>query len=147
MDNFFMELAYQEALSAQKQGEIPIGAIIVRNNEVLSTGYNQRQTTNKITKHAEIVAIENAAQQLNTWKLEDCTLYVTLEPCLMCTGAIIHSRIKRVVFGAYEKKEIALSNLLFQINDQQLIHHPCFTGGILEERCSLLILNYFKNKR
>jgi len=143
----FMELAYQQALIAKTLDEIPVGAIIVNNNQVIASGYNYRETTNKITSHAEINAIEEAAKILHSWKLDECTLYVTLEPCMMCSGAIIQSKIKRVVFGAYENNEIALSKILFQTSDKEIRYHPTFTGGILEEKCSSLIIEYFKNKR
>jgi Cytosine/adenosine deaminases len=142
-----MELAYLEALKAKEYNEVPVGAIIVNDNQVISTGYNLRENENCISAHAEIIAIQKAAKKLKTWKLNDCVLYVTLEPCMMCTGAIVQSRIKQVVFGAYEQKEIALNQLIFQIPDNKMIHQPAFIGGILEERCSKLIKDYFKDKR
>src|SRR5690625_1120994 len=99
-----MSLAIEEAKKAEKIGEVPIGAIIVQNNEVIAKGYNIRETTQTTLSHAELMAIEQANKKIGSWRLEDCTLYVTIEPCPMCAGAIVQSRIKRVVFGAIDPK-------------------------------------------
>ena len=103
-DTKYMDLAYQEALKCLDKDEVPVGAIIVKDNQVIAWGHNLRETTNLATAHAEIIAINMACDKLNSWYLDECTLYVTLEPCVMCSGAIINSRIKRVVFWAFVNK-------------------------------------------
>lgn len=104
MENKYMEIALKEAKKAKIQDEVPVGAVIVKNNVVISKAHNQKEKTQNPIKHAEIIAIERACKKLNTWHLDDCILYVTLEPCLMCTGAIVQSRIKKVVFATYSEK-------------------------------------------
>lgn len=102
--NKYIDLALKEAMKAYKKGEVPIGAVIVKNDKVISKGYNKKEKTNIATKHAEIMAIEKACKKLKSWYLNDCTLYVTLEPCMMCTGAIIQSRIKKIIYLARNDK-------------------------------------------
>src|SRR5690625_3019637 len=103
-DEQYMQLVIEEAKKAQAIGEVPIGAIIVYENEVIASGYNIRETSQKTLSHAELIAIQQANERIGSWRLEDCTLYVTLEPCPMCAGAILQSRMKRVVFGAFDPK-------------------------------------------
>jgi tRNA(adenine34) deaminase len=140
----FMKLAYNEALKALKLDEVPIGAIIVKDGEVIAKGHNLKETSQQATRHAEIIAIEEAEKKLNNWHLDDCILYTTLEPCLMCSGAIIQSRIKRVVFGASEKRWSCITSI---INSENINHYPIIEGNVLEKECSMLISQYFRNKR
>ena len=141
----FMELAYQQALLALEKDEVPIGAIVVKDGEVIATGYNQREHNQMVTDHAETIAIQKACMILGTWRLEGCTLYTTLEPCIMCSGVIINSRIDRVVYGAKESRWSALESL-YQ-SEMSLNHKPEIVGNILAEKCSKIIKDYFKNKR
>lgn len=143
----WMKEAYKQAKKAEAIDEVPIGSVVVKDGKVISRAYNTREKTQLATKHAEIIAIEKACKKLGTWRLEDCELYVTLEPCVMCTGAIMHARLKRVVFGAKEKRWLALSSLLTQSDTNAFNHHLEYTEGILQEECSSLISQYFKNKR
>lgn len=140
----YMKIAYNEALKALKLDEVPIGAIIVRDDEIIAKAYNLKETSKMATKHAEIIAIEEAERYLDNWHLDDCTLYTTLEPCLMCSGAIVQSRIKRVVYGASEKRWSSLSNLL---KSENLNHYPEVAGHVFEKECSMIISSYFKQKR
>lgn len=141
----FMEIAYQEALKCLELDEVPVGAIIVKDGEIIARGHNLRQTLNLATAHAEIIAIEEACKMLNSWYLDECTLYVTLEPCVMCSGAIINSRINRVVFGAFEKRWLALTSI-YQC-DVPVNHQPEIVSGVIGDKCSKVITDYFKNKR
>jgi tRNA(adenine34) deaminase len=140
----FMKLAYNEALKALKLDEVPIGAIIVKDGEDIAKGHNLKETSQQATRHAEIIVIEEAEKKLNNWHLDDCILYTTLEPCLMCSGAIIQSRIKRVVFGASEKRWSCITSI---INSENINHYPIIEGNVLEKECSMLISQYFRNKR
>lgn len=142
----FMEYALNEAKKAQEIGEVPVGAIIVKNDEIISSGYNKRETQNNALCHAEIEAINSACNKLNSWRLTDCDLYVTLEPCPMCTGAIINSRINRVVFGTRDSKAGSCGSVinLFELSYN---HRPKVICGILESECSKLLSEFFKNLR
>lgn len=143
----FMREALVEANKALEIDEVPIGAIIVKDNIIISRTFNGKEHSQISTHHAEILAIEQACQVLGSWRLEDCDLYCTLEPCSMCAGAIIQARISRVIFGARDKKSGALGGLydMYQINGFN--HYPRVIGSILEEECSKLLTNYFKTKR
>ena len=143
-DNEFMELAYQEALKALEIDEVPIGAIIVQDGNIIAKSYNQREIEKQVKAHAEMLAIEQACRTLHSWRLDTCDIYVTLEPCLMCSGAIMQSRMQRVIFGAKSNRWLGLSNLIdtFSFN-----HYPIIIDGVLEEKCSKLLLQYFRNKR
>jgi len=142
-----MQLALEEATRAQDIGEVPIGAVIIYQDEVIATGYNMRETTQKTLSHAELVAIERANQRLNSWRLEDCTLYVTVEPCPMCAGAIIQSRIKRVVFGAPDPKAGAAGTIINILQTEAFNHQVDITSGVLENECRLLMKSFFRQLR
>lgn len=147
MDKRYMELAIQEAKKAEAIGEVPIGAIIVYENEVIAKGYNKRETSQSSLSHAELEAIRIANQMLNSWRLEGCTMYVTLEPCPMCAGALIQSRIDRVVFGAFDPKAGCGGTLMNLLDDGRFNHQVELASGILQEKCSLLLKNFFQNIR
>lgn len=140
----YMELAYQQALMAQAQDEVPIGAVIVKDGKVLAEGYNQKETTQDVTAHAEMIAIKKACSYLGTWHLDDCILYVTLEPCMMCSGAIIQSRIRKVVFAAKGQRWHGLSTFL---QTHEFNHYPQIVSGIMETECCSLLSQYFQEKR
>ncbi len=147
LDHHFMKLALKEAQKALKKEEVPVGAVLVYQDKVISKGHNTRETKQISLNHAELLCIQSACKKLNTWRLEDCVLYVTLEPCPMCAGAIMQSRIKRVVFGAYDKKGGSYGSS-FNINEiPTLNHYPEITSGILEKECSEIISNFFKERR
>ena len=146
-DQDWMRYAIRLAQRAEQQGEVPIGALVVYENRCLAEGWNQPIQNHDPTAHAEIQAIRKAGQVLNNYRLIDCTLYVTLEPCVMCMGAIAHSRIKRLVFGAFDPKRGAVCNAL-QLSDAPFLnHHIEWQGGILEADCSSLLTDFFKAKR
>lgn len=147
VDEKFIKLAIKEAELAALEGEVPVGAVIEFNGEVFSTGHNKRIQKSSAIAHAEIEAIESAAKKLGDWRLADMTLYVTTEPCIMCAGAIIHSRIKRVVYGCSEPKMGAVTSILNVFDNEKLHHKPVVTDGILSEECSNLLSSFFKNKR
>jgi tRNA(adenine34) deaminase len=143
-----MEIAYKEAQKAVLIDEVPVGAVLVdENNNIIAKGHNLKEKNQSSIAHAEIVVINKANKKLNTWHLENTTLYVTLEPCLMCCGAIIQARIKRVVFGAYDNKGGMVVTNLQAFELPSLNHHVLYTGGVKIEKCSLILSNYFKNKR
>lgn len=141
-----MALAISEAQKAQEIDEVPIGAIIVHNGGIIARAHNRRETDRSPLSHAEILAIRDASEYLGGWRLLNCTLYVTLEPCPMCAGAIVNARIPRVVFGAYDKKAGAFGTL-YNLAEGKLNHTPEITGGILKTECAALLSNYFRQKR
>ncbi|HLQ97692.1 MAG TPA: tRNA adenosine(34) deaminase TadA [Candidatus Dormibacteraeota bacterium] len=147
MDEKFMALAIEEAYKAKKKNEVPIGAVIVRENKVIAKGYNIRETSQLALSHAELIAIQDANQKLGSWRLEDCTLYVTLEPCQMCAGAIVQARMKRVVFGASDPKAGCAGTLMNLLDDGRFNHQVEIESGILERECSELLTNFFKELR
>ena len=148
MKNGFMEEAIALAKCAKELGEVPVGAVVVKDGRIIGRGFNTRETEHDPTGHAEIVAIRQAASRCGSWKLDDCDIYVTLEPCPMCSGAIINSRIKRVFFGAYDLKGGAASNEsvvnLFRL---PFNHTPEVYGGFCEDACGELLSEFFKEKR
>ena len=146
-DILFMRKALKEAKKAQSIDEIPIGAVIVRHDKVIARGYNKREKSNIATAHAEMIAIEKACKKLGNWRLSDCTLYVTLEPCPMCTGAVINARIPRVVFGAPDTKSGACGGFCDLSKSNILNHSFDITSGILETDCKNILDDFFKNLR
>ena len=142
-----MSLALKEAKKARDIDEVPIGCVIVKDNKVISRGFNHRESKNDVTSHAEIEAIRKASKKLNDWQLVDCDLYVTIEPCLMCTGAIIQSHIRHIYYGSEDPKGGGLVSSLNISEVKNLNHHPQITGGILRDKCSSIIKEYFSNKR
>lgn len=147
MHEKFMKLAIKEALKAKKKDEVPIGAIIVKEGKVIARGYNLRETKQIASAHAEMIAIDKACKKLGTWRLEGCTLYVTLEPCPMCTGATILSRIDKVVYGASDPKGGCIESCIKMYEQQGFNHYPTYESGVLKEECASLISDFFRKKR
>ena len=143
----FMKLALEQAKIAYKKDEVPIGAVIVCNDNVIAKGFNIREKRNDPTGHAEIVAIKKACKKRRSWRLEDCTIYVTVEPCSMCAGALLWTRIKRIVFGAFDAKGGALGSSYNLFEQKNLNHKAEITSGVLEEECSKIMKDFFKAKR
>lgn len=146
-DERWMEYALKEAEQAYKRKEVPIGAVIIQNNRIIGKGYNQIETLQDPTAHAEVIAITASAAQLSTRRLENCTMYVTLEPCPMCAGAIVLARIPRLVFGAYDPKAGACGTLYNITQDSRLNHQVELVGGVLRERCGSLLKDFFTKVR
>ncbi|VAX40974.1 tRNA-specific adenosine-34 deaminase [hydrothermal vent metagenome] len=145
--NRFMQRALHQAQIAFEQDEVPVGAIIVHEDRVIAEAYNQRETLHDPTAHAEMIAITQAAQALQSWRLLDCALYVTLEPCPMCAGAIVQARIPKVIYGTSDPKAGA-SHTLFQItNDSRLNHQAAVMGGVMKEECKLILQQFFIQQR
>ena len=142
-----MLLALKEAKKALLIDEVPVGCVIVYNNKVVARGYNKREKEQDATSHAEINAIRKASKKINNWRLCDMDLYVTVEPCIMCAGAIMWSRFRRVIYGAKDPKGGALGTSINIFDTPNINHHPEIIGGVLEEECSSIIKNYFKEKR
>lgn len=143
----FMRQAIKQAQKAESIDEVPIGAIIVLDGKVIARAYNRKETDNLSTSHAEILAINKASKKLKSWRLDNAEMYVTLEPCPMCAGAIVGARIKKLYFGAYEKKSGSAVSKFSVLTESGLNHTTDFEGGVLEEECSNIIKNYFKKKR
>lgn len=146
-DEYFMTLALQEAEKALEIGEVPIGAVIVYENEVIASGYNLRETSQTTLSHAELLAIDEANKKIGSWRLEDCTLYVTLEPCAMCAGAIVQSRIPRVVYGASDPKSGCAGTLMNLLEEERFNHQVEVERGILETESSSMLRAFFKQLR
>ena len=145
-DEAFMALAIEQAKLAGQKGEVPIGAVVVFDGKVIAQGHNERETKKNALKHAEITAIENACKARGGWRLFGCTLYVTLEPCPMCCGALINARIDRVVYGAPDPKAGALGSVI-DLNACPLNHHFSAKGGVMGEECANLLTSFFRNLR
>lgn len=141
-----MREALKLAKAAAESGEVPVGAVIVKDGKIIAAGRNMREQKQNALSHAEIEAINNACKELNSWRLDDCELYVTLEPCPMCTGAIINSRIKTVVFGAYDSKAGSMDSVI-NLCDYPYNHKPEIYGGICEDECLEILQNFFKKLR
>ncbi len=146
MDIKYMDMALNEAKSAAVEGEVPVGAVVVKDGEIIASAHNNREATGDATGHAELLAIRKACEALGGWHLEKCTLYVTLEPCPMCMGAIINSRIGRVVFGAKDAKAGACGSVL-DMRNYPLNHKPYVERGFMRDECAALLSDFFKSKR
>ncbi len=147
MENLYMQMALEEARAAAAAGEIPVGAVLVRDGEVLARTHNRREEKQSALSHAEVEAIHLGCEKLGTWRLSDCDLYVTLEPCAMCTGAIAQAKIRRLYFGAYDPKGgFAVSNAGL-LEHPGLMHKPEYYCGIMEEECKELLSEFFRNLR
>ena len=142
-----MSLALKEASKALLEDEIPIGCVIVKDDKVIARGHNKREKKNLVTSHAEIEAITKANKKLKGWRLVDCDIYITVEPCIMCMGAIIQSRIRNIYYGAPDLKGGALDSSINVLEAKNINHYPNVIKGVLEEECAIIIKNYFKNKR
>ena len=146
MHETYMRLALEEARAAGAQGEVPVGCVIVREGKVIARGHNRREQTKNALSHAETEAIQAACQQVEDWRLSDCTLYVTLEPCPMCAGAILNARVGTVVYGASDPTFGACGGVM-NLFEEAFGIHPRLYGGVLAEECTQLLQNFFKNLR
>jgi tRNA(adenine34) deaminase len=144
---FFMGEALKQAKLSFEADEVPIGAVLVHQNKIIASAHNLSITNNDPSAHAEIITIRDAGQYLNNYRLLNCNLYVTLEPCVMCLGAIFHARISNLVFGAYDPKTGACESVINLKNNKNLNHHCAIHGGILEKESKTLLQDFFKNKR
>jgi tRNA(adenine34) deaminase len=146
-DEFFMREAIKEAKKAEALNEVPIGAVIVFNGEIISRAHNLREMEQSAVAHAELLAIDQACHELGTWRLEDTTLYVTLEPCPMCSGAIMLSRVKRVVYGAVDPKGGCAGTLMNLLQESRFNHQSEITAGVLAEECGQMLTQFFQQLR
>jgi tRNA(adenine34) deaminase len=146
-DRRFMALAQRAADEARRAGEVPVGAVVVLGDEVIATGFNHPIRGHDPSAHAEMVALRAAAQALRNYRLPGCELYVTLEPCLMCAGAIMHARIARVVYGAADPKTGACGSVVDMFANERLNHHTAVTGGVLADECGHALKNFFAERR
>jgi tRNA(adenine34) deaminase len=146
-DEYFMRLALREAERATEHDDVPIGVVIVHDGEVLATGRNEREARQDPTAHAEVLALREAAEKLGSWRVLESVLYVTLEPCAMCAGAIVLARVPRVVFGAWDPKAGAAGSVLDILAQPQLNHRPDVSGGLLAQECGALLSSFFASRR
>jgi tRNA(adenine34) deaminase len=147
IDNQFMLEAIASAKKAELQGEVPVGAVLVYEGQIVATGHNQPIAQHDPTAHAEIAALRAAAEVLGNYRLPGCTLYVTLEPCAMCAGAMLHARLTRVVYGAADPKTGACGSVINLFAEEKLNHHTTVTGGVLAEECGQLLRDFFIRRR
>ena len=147
MDEKFMKEALKQARKAYDIGEVPIGCVIVFEDKIISRAYNKRNNNKSTLAHAELIAIDKASKKMGDWRLEECTMYVTLEPCQMCAGAIVQSRMERVVIGAMNKKAGCAGSILNLLQVEEFNHQVEIITGILEEECSAILQDFFKNLR
>ena len=147
MNEKFMVEAIKEAKKAELIDEVPIGCVIVKDDKIIARGHNLRESKQRSTAHAEIIAIEKACRKLKSWRLEGCSLYVTLEPCPMCSGAILQSRIEHVVYGAKDPKGGCMESCMNMYEVKGFNHYPEVIGGVLEDECGSLLKTFFKRKR
>ena len=143
----FMQIALAQAQLARAAGEVPVGAVLVANQEVIAVGHNQPISQNDPSSHAEMVVLRKAGDVLKNYRLPQTTLYVTLEPCMMCSGAIMHARVSRVVYGAKDPKTGCVHSVLQLFDHAQLNHHTMVEGGVLEEECAQVLKDFFKERR
>lgn len=146
-DEYYMRQALLLAKQAEKAGEVPVGAVIVHSNEIIAQGWNQPIQLHDPSAHAELIAIRDAAQKLKNYRLNQCTLYVTLEPCSMCVGAMIHARIERLVFGAFDPKTGAVKSVFRTLDDPRHNHAIVWAGGVLADESSALLKAFFQARR
>lgn len=146
-DEKYMSMAIKEARKAYNKDEVPVGAVIVKDGKIIAKGYNIKESKQDTTKHAEIIAIQKASKNLKTWRLSGCTMYVTLEPCTMCAGALIQSRLDRVVIGTMDEKTGACGSILNVLKDYKFNHTVELTTGVLEQECKDILQNFFKELR
>ena len=146
MQNFFLQQAIIEAKSAKSKDEVPVGAVIVKDNKIIATGYNTKEYTNDPTAHAEIIAIRRAAEVLGSWRLNECEMYVTLEPCTMCAGAIVQSRIRRLYIGTYDPRAGGCGTV-FNITQSEHLNHWVDVKWLYDEECSEILQDFFEQKR
>ena len=147
INNKFMKSALKEAEKSYDKEEIPVGAVIVKDGKIIARGYNQKETKTDTTKHAEILAIQKASKKLNSWRLIDCEMYVTLEPCSMCAGALINSRIKKVYIGASDQKTGAVGSVFNLLEDYTFNHKVEYEKGVLQDECENILKEFFKKLR
>ena len=143
----YMKEALKEAVKAYNKGEIPVGAVIVKDDKIIARAHNQKEEKKDTTKHAEILAIQKASKKLEAWRLQDCEMYVTLEPCSMCAGALIQARVKKVIIGTMDEKTGACGSVLKLLGDYKFNHKVEVETGILKENCEKLLKDFFKTLR
>src|SRR5690606_31561721 len=146
-DEYWMEHALALAKKAESLGEVPIGCVIVKDGEIVSEAHNLRETSQRAVAHAELIAIDEACRKLHSWRLVGCTLYVTLEPCVMCAGAIVMARLDRVVFGAFDPKGGCVGSLMNLLEEQRFNHRPEVVSGVKREECGELLRSFFRKLR
>lgn len=146
-DEHFMQLALQQARQAASKGEVPVGAVLVLGREVLAQDHNRREELNDPTAHAEMLVLKQAADTIKCWRLIGTTLYVTLEPCPMCAGALVQARVRRLVYGAVDPKAGAVQSLYGIPTDERLNHRLEVTAGVLEEKCAAILRDFFRSRR
>ena len=146
-DSYYMELALREARKGAEAGEVPVGAVVVCNDDLVSQAHNRREELQNPMAHAEVLALQAASAHLRSWRLEQCALYVTLEPCLMCIGAILQARVSRLVFGCLDPKGGAVESLYRLCEDRRLNHSLPVTRGILESECAGILMGFFTHLR
>ncbi|WP_425539497.1 tRNA adenosine(34) deaminase TadA [Microaceticoccus formicicus] len=144
---FFMNIAIEEAMKAARIGEVPVGAVIVKDGEVIARGYNRVEIDNDATAHAELIAIKEASKKLGVWRLSGCTIYVTLEPCAMCAGAMVHSRIDKLIVGTDDYKRGCAGTVIDLLNFEPFNHKVEVKKGVLAHKCSQILSEFFENLR
>ncbi|NBI06341.1 tRNA adenosine(34) deaminase TadA [Senegalia massiliensis] len=147
MNNYFMKKALKQAEIAYQKEEVPIGCVIVKDGKIIASAYNMREELNDPTAHAEIIALQDASEILGGWRLTGCTMYVTIEPCAMCAGAIVNSRIDKLIIGSMDKKAGACGSILNIVQNDKLNHRVEMITGIMEQECSNIMKNFFKDLR